>query len=100
VALDEAPARVVMTDGVGREVDMPTSRPDSSGGLKVDMPDGTEMSLAPRHLTKGHISGVEVPALSADVHAKTDFRYPPHDTDLHDMELLSRRLGVEPRRSG
>jgi lincosamide nucleotidyltransferase A/C/D/E len=96
VALDEAPRRLVMMDDAGREVDMPTAEPRAGGGLEIAMPDGTTMALPREVLTRGRISGVEVPALSADVHARTDFRYPPHDTDLHDIEILRGRLGVEP----
>jgi lincosamide nucleotidyltransferase A/C/D/E len=96
VALDDAPVRLVMNDGAGREVDMPTGEPRAGGGLDVEMPDGTTMGLSRGALTRGRILGVDVPALSAEVHARTDFRYPPHDTDLHDMEILRGRLGVEP----
>jgi lincosamide nucleotidyltransferase A/C/D/E len=99
ISLDEAPARLVMTDSAGREVDMPTAEPRPDGGLDVEMPDGTTMTLPKDALTTGRILNVEVPALSAEVHAKTDFRYPPHDTDLHDIGVLRTRLGVEPRDS-
>jgi hypothetical protein len=72
----KAPGRLVMVDGSGREVDMPTAEPRGAEASRSRWPDATTMALPRAALRTGRILGVEVPALSAEVHARTGFRYP------------------------
>jgi len=95
----EIPTAFVLQDGEGREVDAHAMRLDDQGnGIPAWVAD--ELVFKKEDLAgEGMIAGVAArcisPAMQLLVHAGYDL---PHE-QLHDLELLRERFGVEPSRS-
>ena len=92
----ETHSSFVLRDGAGREIDVHPVVFDAQGDGVYRMESGHDW-VFPAEGFSGHgrVEGYEVRCLSADVqmlcHATG---YTPGETDVHDMRLLSARLGT------
>ncbi|MEV4073750.1 nucleotidyltransferase domain-containing protein [Nonomuraea fuscirosea] len=89
------PARFVMADPGGRELDLhPLSfRPDGSALQRLD-DHGGAFTYPADAFASGVIEGVDVPCLSAAQQVTFHQGYQPRERDLHDMARLRETFGI------
>jgi lincosamide nucleotidyltransferase A/C/D/E len=93
------PARLVMKDGRGDEVDLHPLVFDKTGnGWQQLAPDGREWGRYPADDLKAHgtVAGHRVMCLSAALQLRFHLGYQWSDRDRHDVRQLQQRFGVGP----
>ena len=91
---DERPARFVLQDQIGHQVDLHPVAFDASGnGQQVGFGRDT-YDYPATEFGRGIIGGQEVGCLSAKLLIQFHVGYEPTDKDINDMELLRDRLGI------
>ena len=85
-----------MADGSGCIVDVHPIRRLEDGGAELAQLHGPAWVYAPDALMgKGSIDGADVRCLSADEQVRTHLGYEPTQTDIHDMQRLAKRFGLD-----
>ena len=93
---DELPTRFVVRDARNRRIDFHTVTFDHEGGGVQRLQDGSSWRYPPHGFrARGRIAGQPVPCLTADVQALAHVGYEPDEKDMHDMNLLARRFGID-----
>jgi lincosamide nucleotidyltransferase A/C/D/E len=88
------PARYVVRDARGRQVDFHVVTFDANGDGWQTLPDGTRGAYpAPELGWDGEIAGRRVLCISPELQLRHHLGYQPAERDLHDMSELSRRYG-------
>ena len=93
-AEDHLPVRFVLAHREQGSIDFHTVTFDEAGGGVQPQPGGGSFRYPPEGFVTGRIEGREVRCISADVQILCHLGYEPGETDVHDMELLHRELGV------
>lgn len=89
------PARLMLADPGGRQVDLHPAVFDSRGNGWQDLGDGAWGVYPADGLTGvGVVGGRRVRCLSAELQVRHHLGYPLGDTDRHDLRLLAERFGV------
>ncbi|MEO3870118.1 hypothetical protein ABGB18_14975 [Nonomuraea sp. B12E4] len=89
------PARFVMADAHGNELDLHPLRFAADGSALQRLDDaGGAFSYPPHAFTTGVIEGVRVPCLSVAQQVAFHRGYRPRSRDLHDMARLREAFGV------
>jgi lincosamide nucleotidyltransferase A/C/D/E len=93
--LDWRPVRFVVTDPVGREIDLHPLAFAADRSAVQASPGPEHPFLYPAScFVTGTIQGTEVPCLSPDQQVYFHQGYEPADRDLHDMAQLRRAFGI------
>ncbi|SEG91207.1 lincosamide nucleotidyltransferase A/C/D/E [Nonomuraea solani] len=94
-AVPGRPARFVMADPAGNELDLHPLlfQPDGSALQRLDDAGGA-FTYPVRAFASGVIEGVRVPCLSLDQQVHFHQGYQPRERDLHDLARLSEAFGV------
>jgi lincosamide nucleotidyltransferase A/C/D/E len=96
ITLDERPTRFVVRNRFDRRVDFHTVRFDATGGATQQLQDGTIAPYPAQGFTGfGHVVGVRVACLTAEVQSLHHVGYDPDEKDHHDMKLLADRFGID-----
>ncbi|MFI7423874.1 nucleotidyltransferase domain-containing protein [Nonomuraea sp. NPDC049684] len=83
------PARFVMADDLGRELDLHPLRFAADGSAVQDLDDrGGALRYPAAAFTSGTVAGRRVPCLSAAQQLAFHQGYEPRERDLHDLALL------------
>jgi lincosamide nucleotidyltransferase A/C/D/E len=89
------PARYVLRDERGRQVDLHPLEFDDGDGWQP-LPDGARGLYPGSDLGHvGEIGGVHVPCISPALQLGHHQGYEPTDRDRHDMQLLARKFGLQ-----
>ena len=96
VALNELPTRFVVRDRTDRRVDFHTVTFAASGSATQQLQDGIFAPYPAQGFSgSGHIAGVRVACLTAEVQSLHHLGYDPDEKDLHDMRLLADRFDID-----
>ncbi|MDX3072686.1 nucleotidyltransferase domain-containing protein [Streptomyces sp. NPDC088354] len=94
--LDWRPVRFVVTDPLGRELDLHPLSFAADGSAVQSSPDPEHPFRYPAaSFTTGTVGGTAVPCLSAEQQVHFHQGYEPADRDRHDMARLRRAFGIE-----
>ena len=94
VVLEYRPARVVMADNDGHEVDLHPVRFDAHGSGVQAGPRGEEFQYPPDAFGTGFIAGQAVQCLSAQQQLRFHAGYELREHERQDLERLKRSSGI------
>jgi lincosamide nucleotidyltransferase A/C/D/E len=94
VTEDHLPVRFVMRDHSGAQLDFHTVTFDEQGGGVQPQPGGGTFRYPPEGFVRGHIAGLDVSCISADVQVLCHLGYEPTAKDAHDVLLLCRHFNL------
>lgn len=94
-SLDWRPVRFVVTDPVGREIDLhPLVFAADGSAVQASPEPGRPFVYPSSCFVTGTVEGMTVPCLSAEQQVHFHQGYEPRDRDRHDMSQLRRVFGV------
>ncbi|MGC4951378.1 nucleotidyltransferase domain-containing protein [Streptomyces sp. DT224] len=93
--LDWRPARFVVSDAAGRQIDLhPLVFGPGGGALQESLEPGKPFVYPAGCFVTGRVRGRTVPCLSAAQQVSFHQGYEPRDRDLHDMARLREAFGI------
>ncbi|TRV75581.1 amino acid transporter [Streptomyces sp. 130] len=93
--LDWRPARFVVTDRTGRQIDLhPLAFQPDGSARQESLEPGKPFVYPADCFVTGSVGGRDVPCLSAAQQVRFHQGYEPRDRDLHDMARLREAFGI------